>query len=70
MGLGYLHRLFYLDLDSYYLEVQSDLDLVSVDWELIFESQVHIARSNLLSNIAKLGLARKNQGSLLDPVDK
>ena len=22
----------------------SDLDLVSVDWELIFESQVHIAR--------------------------
>ena len=71
MGLGlYLHRLFYLDLDSYYLEVQ-----VTWIWSVwtgnwFWNHKSILPESNLLSNIAKLELAGKNQGSFLAPVDK
>ena len=50
MGLGLLTQtlLSCLSGDSglgfILLRGPSDLELVSVDWELIFESQVHIAR--------------------------
>ena len=44
MGLGLLTQTLLSGLGFILLRGPSDLDLVSVDWELIFESQVHIDR--------------------------
>ena len=69
-GWGYLHRLFYLDLNSYYFEVQ-----VTWIWSVwtgncFLNHKSILPESNLPSNIAKLGVAGKNQGSFLAPVEK
>ena len=66
----------FIERDPYRGPDNLDIDSVPVDWELSFDSQVHIGqvpakRSNLLCNTgAKLGIARKYQGSFLAPVDK
>ena len=70
MGLGLLTQTLLSGLGFILLRGPSDLDLVSVDWELILNHKSILPESNLLSNIAKLGLAGKNQGSFLAPVDK
>ena len=69
MGLGLLTQTLLSGLGFILLRGPSDLDLVSVDWELILNHKSILPESNLLSSIVKLGLAWKNQGSFLSPVD-
>ena len=45
----------------------SDLDLVSVDWELIFESQVHIARVFIALQHCKIGTSWEKSGKFSCP---
>ena len=45
----------------------SDLDLVSVDRELIFESQVHIARVSLALQHCEIGTSWEKSGKISCP---